>query len=94
LDYALTNDQVVQHEEIPCEDDSPCLLISMSDGANVRRVWINVDTGQQVKIQTSQQMSDGTEKILYTQDFLSVERADNPPQDVLELFSKVLFPAP
>ena len=94
LDYALTNDQVVQHEEIPCADDSPCLLISMSDGAIVRRVWINVDTGQQVKIQTSQQMSDGTEKILYTQDFLSVERADNPPQDVLELFSKVLFPAP
>jgi len=94
LDYALNNGQAVLREETTCEDGSPCLLISMSDGASIRRVWINVDTGQQVKIQTSQQMSDGTEKILYTQTFLSVERADNPPQDVLELFSKVLFPAP
>lgn len=94
LDYALNNGQAVLREETTCEDGSPCLLISMSDGASIRRVWINVDTGQQAKIQTSQQMPDGTEKILYTQTFLSVERADNPPQDVLELFSKVLFPAP
>ncbi len=94
LDYALNNGQAVLREETTCEDGAPCLLVSMSDGATVRRVWINVDTGQQIKIQTSQQMSDGTEKILYTQNFLTVKRTDSPPQDVLEMFSKVLFPTP
>jgi hypothetical protein len=94
LDYAFNNGQIVLREETTCEDGAACLLISMSDGTFVRHVWINVNTGQQIKLLMSQQMSDGTETILYTQDFLSVERTDNPPQDVLVMFSKVLFPAP
>ena len=94
LNYALNNGQIVSREETTCEDNLTCLLVSMSDGITVRRVWINVDTGQQIKLQTSQQTADGEEKVLYTQTFLTVERSDIPPQDVLVIFSKVLFPAP
>jgi hypothetical protein len=66
----------------------------MTDGNIARRTWINAETGQQVKMQTSQQMPDGTENILFTQTFLPAERVDAPPQDVLDVFSKVLFPTP
>lgn len=94
LNYALNHSQTVSREETACEDDSPCLLITMSDGNITRRVWINTETGQQVKLQTSQQFPDGTETILSTQTFLPVERRDAPPQEVLDVFSRVLLPAP
>jgi hypothetical protein len=94
LEYALNHSQTVLREETTCEDGSPCLLITMTDGGTARRTWINVETGQQVKMQTSQQMPDGTENILYTQTFQSVEQAKAPPQDVLDVFSRVLIPAP
>ncbi|MDP1545649.1 MAG: hypothetical protein Q8L87_06465, partial [Anaerolineales bacterium] len=92
LDYALNHDESVLREETACEDGSPCLLISMSDGNFIRRVWINAETGQQVKLQTSQQMLDGTETILFTQSFLPAEQMDAPPQEVLDMFARVLFP--
>jgi hypothetical protein len=69
-------------------------LIAITNGDIARRTWINVETGQQVKMQTSQQRPDGTEKILFTQIFLSVERVVSPPQDILDVFSKVLLPTP
>ncbi len=94
LNYALNHSQTVSREETACEDDSPCLLITMSDGNIARRVWVNTETGQQVKLQTSQQFPDGTETILFTQTFLPVERRDAPPQEVLDLFAKILFPVP
>jgi WD40 repeat protein len=94
LDYALSHGQTVSREEVACEDGSPCLLITMADGASTRRTWLNLETGQQVKTQASQKMPDGTEKILFTQTTLSAERVKSPPQDVLDILSKVLFPAP
>ncbi|NOT04986.1 MAG: hypothetical protein HOP27_10350 [Anaerolineales bacterium] len=94
LDYALSHGQTASREETTCEDGSPCLLITVVDTNVARRIWINIETGQQVKIQTSQQIPDGTENILFTQTFLSVERVETPPQDVLDVFSTVLFPAP
>ena len=94
LDYALNHGQTVLREETACEDRSSCLLITMTDGNIARRTWINVETGQQVKMRTSQQMPDGTENILFTQTFLPVERVKVPPQAVLDVFSKVLLPAP
>lgn len=94
LDYALNHSQTVSREETTCEDGSPCLLISISDGNIIRRTWINTETGQQVKLQTSQQLSDGAEIILFTQTFLPVERRDTPPQKILDVFAKILFPVP
>jgi hypothetical protein len=69
-------------------------LITLTDGDINRRTWINIETGQQVKIQTSQQMPGEAENILYTQTFLSVDRVDVPPQNVLDVFSKVVLPPP
>ena len=96
LEYALQYGESVSREETVCEDGSPCLLISMRYNVGVfgRRVWINMETGQQVKLQTFQQNPDGTETIEFTQTFLPAERMDAPPQEVLELFRKVLFPTP
>ena len=94
LDYALSHGQNVSREEIMCEDGSPCLLITLSDGGIIRRTWIKLESGQQVKLQTSQQLSDGTESIQFTQTFLPVERMDAPRLEVLDTFSRVLLPAP
>lgn len=94
LDYALNHGQTVLREETACEDGSPCLLITMTDGNIARRAWINLETGQQVKMRTSQQMPGGAENTLFTQTFLSVERVEVPPQAVLDVFSKVLLPTP
>ena len=94
LDDALTHGQTALREDTICEDASPCLLITLTDGDFVRHTWINIETGQQVSQQTLQRMSDGTETILFTQNFLAVERVDAPPQDVLKLFSRVMFPVP
>jgi WD40 repeat protein len=94
LDYALSHGQTILRDKIACEDGSPCLLLTINDGSIIRRMWINTVTGQQVKLQTSQQMSDGAEIILFTQTFLPVEQMDAPPLEVLDIFSKVLFPTP
>lgn len=94
LDYALEHGQRVTREETTCADGASCLLFSMDDGNFIRRAWVNVNTGQQAQLQTSQQMPDGMEKIQFTQTFLPVEWAQVPPPEVLDLFAKVLFPAP
>jgi len=94
LDYASNHNQTVLREETVCEVDSPCLLITIIDANISRRVWINMETGQQVQIQTFQQMPGGTEKILFTQTFMPVERVETPPQEVWGVFSRVLFPVP
>ena len=94
LDDALSHGQTVLREETTCKDSSPCLLITVNDSNMVRRLWIDKVTGQQVKLQSAQQMPDGTQTILSTQTFLPVERMDSPPQEVLDLLAKVLFSAP
>jgi WD40 repeat protein len=94
LDYALNHGQNVSRAEITCDDGSPCLLIKLDDGVILRRAWINLISGQQVKLQTSQQMPDGTEIVQFTQTFLPVERVDDAPQDILDVFSRVQLSAP
>lgn len=94
LESALKHGETVSREETTCEDDLPCLLIAVSDRYIVRRVWILVETGQQARLQTAQKNPDGTETILFTQAFLPVERMDVPPQEVLDMFERVMFPVP
>lgn len=94
LDYALSQGQKVLREETTCEDSSPCLLITVNDGTMLRRAWINMVTGQQVKLQTAQHMPDETETILFTQTFRPIEWMEAAPQEVLDLIGKVLFSAP
>lgn len=96
LDYASKYGEYVTREETACEDGSPCLLISMRYNVGVfgRRVWIKMETGQQVKIQSFEENPDGTEIVLFTQTFLPVERMDVPPQEVLDMIERVMFPNP
>jgi hypothetical protein len=96
LDYASVHGKYVTREETTCEDGSPCLLISMRYNVGVfgRRVWINMETGQQIKVQSFEENPDGTEAILFTQTFLSVERMDAPPQEVLDVFAKTMLEKP
>jgi len=94
LDNALIHGETVVREETTCEDGSSCLLIILSEMNIARRVWISMETGQQIELQTSQRDSNGIETILFTQTFLPVEQRDAPPQEVLDLFARVIFPEP
>jgi len=94
LDYALTHHLSISLEEAACDDGSDCLLITMTDKGFGRRAWINMETGQHVKMQAIELASDGSEVVRYTQTYLPLEWFPAPPQDVQEVFEKVVFPAP
>ena len=97
----------VSRAEIACEDGSPCLLITLFDsflqgiqnpgetqaiyGAG-RRTWINLDTGQQVKVQAFSRLQDGTDQIDYTQQVLVLEKVNTPPKEILEILKRVVRP--
>ena len=105
LDSALSREQPVLREEISCDDGSRCLLITIREQYNPPiqnpdqpiafyggglRVWINVETGQQVKHESYSQMEDGTEQIRYTQRALLVEKVSAPPGEVLKILDRIL----
>jgi DNA-binding CsgD family transcriptional regulator len=107
LDSALQRGQPVLREETTCDDGSKCLLITIMDSflqpiqnpdqphafhGHGLRVWIHMETGQQVKIQSLWALEDGTEQINYTQRVLSVEKVTAPPKEVLDIIDKVVFP--
>ena len=87
LDYALQNNQTVLHEETTCENDKACLLISINEQNLSRQFWIDLETGQQVQIQTIQNGN-----ILFTQTFYPPDFFAVAPQEILDLFDKVVFP--
>jgi hypothetical protein len=105
LDSAFQNNQPVLREEISCDDGSKCLLITIREQYNPPiqnpdqpvafyggglRVWIDVETGQQVKHESYAQMEDGTEQIRYTQRALLVEKMSAPPGEVLKILDRIL----
>jgi hypothetical protein len=107
LDSALSREQSIQREETSCDDGSRCLLITVWEQHNPPiqnpgqpialygdgiRVWINLETGQQVKHQRFSQLEDGTEQIRYTQRALLTEKTGTPSQDVLEIWNRVVTP--
>ena len=92
LNNAMKNGETISRKEVKCDDGSACLLISLDNGNFIRRVWINMETGQQVKLQTSQLLPAGAESIQLTQTFQPVEWFKSPPPEVLGIFPKVMFP--
>jgi hypothetical protein len=84
----------VTREETSCEDGSACLLITIINPVGGRRVWINMQTGQQVQFQPFQRLADGTEQAQFTQRFVLVERVTSPPQEVLDILERVASSAP
>lgn len=93
LDDAFQYNSEMTSEQVICDDGSACLLITIKENAYIRRAWFNLRTGQQVKYQTAQQIGE-TEQIHYTTNFLIIERVSSPPQEVLDVFKKVLLPTP
>lgn len=107
LDSALQHNQPVNREETSCDDGSHCLLITMFEqfpqpiqnpGAPVAfyghglRVWINPESGLQVKHQSFWQLKDGEEQIDFTQRVLLVENVVAPPNDILNTLTSVVLP--
>ncbi|MDO9300714.1 MAG: hypothetical protein Q7T89_04985, partial [Anaerolineales bacterium] len=103
---AQYNTQVLR-EETTCEDGSPCLLIALLDsftqptqnsgeaqafGGSGHRTWINLQSGQQVKFESFRVMSDGQERVDFTQRTLLVEKVASPPQEVLDILGRVVVP--
>jgi hypothetical protein len=58
---------------------------------NVRQV-LNLETEQQVKYQAYWLLADGSERVDYTQRVLVVEKVETPPQENLEILSRVVKP--
>lgn len=94
-------------EEISCENGSACLLITSWEDfpypiqnhgepqpftGNGRRVWIDLETGQQVKYQAFWLLADGSERVDHTEQVLAVEKVESPPQEVLDILAKVIRP--
>jgi hypothetical protein len=82
----------VLREETYCDDGAPCLLITITDQSAGRKVWINLQTGQQVKYQSFRLLSDNQKQVDATQISVLVEKVAQPPQDVLELLARVVVP--
>ena len=94
LDFALSHGEQVTSKETTCEDGSPCLLVSISNPIGGRKVWVNLQTGQQIEFQSFQRLADGTEQLQFTQRFILVERVPAPPQEVLDVLGKVAASTP
>ena len=103
---AQYNTQVLR-EETTCEDGSPCLLITLLDSftqpvqnpgeakafnGSGNRTWINLQSGRQVKFESFYVLADGQERVNSTQRTLLVEKVASPPQEVLDIFAKVVAP--
>ena len=97
----------VTREEVPCEDGSPCLLVTLFDAFEQgvqnpgetetvigmgRKTWVNLTTGQQVKVQAFSHLQDGSERIEITERTQMVEKVDRPPEEVLSIINGVVVP--
>ena len=98
--------QVIR-EEVACEDGTPCLLITLFDAFEQpsqhpdeaqpiigmgRRTWVNLATGQQVKVQAFTRFQDGSERNEFTDSTLLVEKLENPPEEILTILNGVVVP--
>ncbi len=94
-------------EETLCGDGEPCCLITFLEtfgnpiqnpgetqafSGLARQVWVKQATGQTLQMRTLRRLEDGTEQVEYAQTLLTLEKLPAPPQDVLDLLSKVILP--
>ncbi len=94
-------------EEILCEDGKPCYQITFletfgnpvqnpgetqSFSGSARQVWVDKTSGKTIKTRTLWRFEDGTERVESTQTLLTLEKLPAPPQEVLDLLSKIVLP--
>lgn len=107
LNQAAQYQAQVTREEVTCEDGSPCLLVTLFDAFDPgfhnpgdaqmvigmgRKTWVNLMTGQQVKVQAFSRFQDGSEKIEISERALVAEKVDSPPKEVLQIINGVVVP--
>ena len=106
LSNAAQSGTRVLREASTCGDGKPCLLITLREnfasaiqnpgekqafsGAG-QHVWIDQETGQQVKSQSFWLLEDGSESITSTRNIVLVEKMDTPPQAILDILSRVII---
>lgn len=94
-------------EEILCEDGKPCYQITFletfgnpvqnpgetqSFSGSARQVWVDKTSGKTIKTRTLWRFEDGTERVESTQTLLTLEKFPAPPQEILDLLSKIVLP--
>ena len=107
ISHAAQNNDRVLREETTCDNGRACLLITGLDSfdkpvqnagepqafsGSGRRVWIDLQSGQQVKWQSFWWLVDGSEKIVSTQNTVLVEKLASPPKEILDILGKVIRP--
>jgi hypothetical protein len=90
-----------------CEDGRPCIEIigqqTFSQPVNNpneaqsfwgagQEVWIDAGTGQTVQVQSFWLLEDGSRLINFTKKYLTVERVESPPQQILNTLEHVVVP--
>ncbi len=99
----LSNGLSFSREVTTCDDGSACLLITSTEFAHSPdgtafeshsgwRVWINLETGQQVKQEEFHLLEDGSTKVDYTFRYLLIEKVSNTPQEILDILKNVGAP--
>jgi hypothetical protein len=107
LNQAASSSGTITRQELPCEDGRPCIVVTMQEsfpkpitnpgeeqafwGAG-RQVWVDSQTGQQVKFQSFWLLEDGSKLISSTKNNLLVEKVASPPQEILDILAKVVVP--
>ena len=92
-------------ESTTCENGSPCLLVTLRNNydpplqnpgqtqafyGSCKRVWIDMQTGQQVKTEFFWVLKDGKEAYPTTSSVLLVEKVAAAPQEILDVLAKVV----
>lgn len=98
--------QVIR-EEVACDDGTACLLVTLFDAFEQpsqhpdesqpiigmgRKTWVNLTTGQQVKVQAFTRLQDGSERVDITERTVTVEKMGQPPEEVLDIINGVVVP--
>lgn len=98
--------QVIR-EEVPCDDGSPCLLVTLFDAFEQpsqhpdeaqpitgmgRKTWVHLQTGQQVKVQSFTRFQDSTERADITERTQTVEKLSAPSEEVRHIINGVVMP--
>jgi hypothetical protein len=108
FNQAAQSGSSLTREESTCQDGRRCLLVTLLSasartvqnpgetrafrGYAGRRVWIDPESGQQVKYQSFWRLEDGSEKISSTSRYILVEKAESPPQAILDILARVHGP--
>ena len=105
LKLPLEDGTTVLRESTTCENGNPCLLITLRSNfgsplqnpgqtqafyGSCKRVWIDMQTGQQVKTEFFWVLKDGKEAYPTTSRVLLVEKVAAAPQEILDVLAKVV----